>query len=193
MPLWIKGNNAIVTRTTMPSWQRQGRLHINHSNGTIVTRARITMATMAKTPAHWWQQCHLNEGNNVSSTTSNEGNNASLITTEMPAHQQKQQPHRDKRNNRHCNNGKDACASMATMPAWQRATRATTLMTTTVPLQQGQQCQLEAGNGAITTKATTPSRIKGNDAIVTRATMPSWQWQGSLRIGNATTPSSRGQ
>jgi hypothetical protein len=45
-------------------------------------------------------------------------------------------------------------------------------MITTTPLQQGQQCQLEDGNNAIATRATTPSWIKGNNAIVTRATTP---------------------
>jgi hypothetical protein len=47
-----------------------------------------------------------------------------------------------------------------------------TLMMTTMPLQQGQQHQLEDGNNAITTRATKPSQIKGNDAIVTRAMTP---------------------
>jgi hypothetical protein len=73
---------------------------------------------------------------------------------------------------------------MAIMPAWQQATRATTLMMTTTPLQQGQQCQLKDGNNAITTRATTPSRIKGDNTIIKRATMPAWQCQGCLRINN---------
>jgi hypothetical protein len=45
-------------------------------------------------------------------------------------------------------------------------------MMTTTPLQQGQQCQLEDGNKAIATRATTPLQIKDNDSIVMRATMP---------------------
>jgi hypothetical protein len=45
-------------------------------------------------------------------------------------------------------------------------------MMTTAPLQQGQQRQPEDGNGAITTRVTTPLQIKGNNAIVMRAMMP---------------------
>jgi hypothetical protein len=52
----------------------------------------------------------------------------------------------------HCNDSKEACAS---------------LMTTT-PLQQEQQCQHEDGNNAITTRRTMSSWIKCNNAIVTR-------------------------
>ncbi len=57
-------------------------------------------------------------------------------------------------------------------------------MMTTTPLQQGQQCQLEDGDNAITTRATTPLQIKGNNAIVTRAMMPAQLWQGHLHINN---------
>jgi hypothetical protein len=62
--------------------------------------------------------------------------------------------------------------------------RAKTLMMKTTPFQQGQQRQLEDGNNAISTRATTPSRIRGNNAIVTRVKMPAQQWQGSLCIDN---------
>jgi hypothetical protein len=44
------------------------------------------MATIAKMPAHQWQQQHNNEGNKASLTTSNKGNNASSTMAEMPAH-----------------------------------------------------------------------------------------------------------
>jgi hypothetical protein len=46
------------------------------------------------------------------------------------------------------------------------------------------QHQLQDSNEAITTRATTLSRIKGNDAIVMRVTTPSIHWQGCLHIGN---------
>jgi hypothetical protein len=49
MPLQIKGNNAIVTRATTPSQQQQGRLCTYNSNNSIVIRAKIAIATMAKT------------------------------------------------------------------------------------------------------------------------------------------------
>jgi hypothetical protein len=57
-----------------------------------------------------------------------------------------------------------------------------TLMMTTTPLQLGHRCQLEDSNNTITTRATTPSRIKGNNTIVTRATVPAQQRQRCLRI-----------
>jgi hypothetical protein len=88
MLLRIKGNNAIVTRATMPAQQLQGRLRINNGNKAIVMRATIAIATTGKPPAHQWQQHHHNEGDNASSMTSNEGNNAGSTTAETPAHQQ---------------------------------------------------------------------------------------------------------
>ncbi len=129
--LRIDGNVAITTRAMTPTWQwatrattlawqQQRCLHINNSNNTIVTRATIVITTTAKMPAHWRQGCHHNKGSNASLTTSDEGNNASLMTAGRPAHQQWQWLHH--------NNNKDACAStMATMP-----------------LLQEQQCQLDA-------------------------------------------------
>jgi hypothetical protein len=63
-------------------------LHIDNGNKTITKRAMIAIATLAKMLAHQWQQCHQNKGNNASFLTSNEGNNASSIMVEMPAHQQ---------------------------------------------------------------------------------------------------------
>jgi hypothetical protein len=57
------------------------------------------------------------EGDNVSPMMSNKGNEASLTTAEMPAHQQWQQHHRDESNNRHHDNSKDACTLTATMPS----------------------------------------------------------------------------
>ncbi len=171
MPLRIKGNNAIVTRTMTPAWQWQGRLRIDNGNNAIIMMATIAIATKAKMPVHWQQQCHHNEGDDASLTTnnksnnaslttaetcnaivmretiaiamtakmlahwrqqchhdkgsdanlttSNESNNASSTTAEMPAHWQRQQHPCDKSNNCHCNNGKDACALMATTPSQQ--------------------------------------------------------------------------
>jgi hypothetical protein len=66
-----------------------------------VTRATIAIATMAEMPAHQWQQCHHNEGDDASLTMSNKGNNASLTMAETPLYQQWQLLHHD--------NGKDAC------------------------------------------------------------------------------------
>jgi hypothetical protein len=51
-PLQIKGNDAIVTRVTMPAHLQQGRLCINNGNNAIVMRATIAIVTTAKTPAH---------------------------------------------------------------------------------------------------------------------------------------------
>jgi hypothetical protein len=45
-------------------------------------------------------------------------------------------------------------------------------MMKTMPLKQGQQCQLEDGNNAIAMRATMLLQIKGNNTIVTRATTP---------------------
>jgi hypothetical protein len=81
-PSWIKGNNAIVTRKTTLSQRQQGCLRINNGNDTIIMRATIAMATVAKTPAHQWQQCHHNEGNNASSMTSDRGDKASSTMAE---------------------------------------------------------------------------------------------------------------
>jgi hypothetical protein len=44
-----KGNDAIVMRAKTPSPQRQGRLCINNGDDAIVTRAKIAIATTAKT------------------------------------------------------------------------------------------------------------------------------------------------
>ncbi len=57
-------------------------------------------------------------------------------------------------------------------------------MMMTMPLQWGQQHQLEGGNYALATRATSPSQIKGNNAIVTREITPAWGWQGCLNINN---------
>jgi hypothetical protein len=46
-------------------------------------------------------------------------------------------------------------------------------MMTLMPLQQGQQCQLEDSNNTIATRATMLLQIKGNNAIYTRTTTPS--------------------
>jgi hypothetical protein len=45
-------------------------------------------------------------------------------------------------------------------------------MITAMPLQQGQQPQLEDGKDAIAMRATMPSQIKGNDTIVMMAMTP---------------------
>ncbi len=65
-------------------------MHIEDKDNTIVTRATITIATMAKTPAHQRQCYHHNEGDDASFTMSNKGNNASLTTAETSVHQQRQ-------------------------------------------------------------------------------------------------------
>jgi hypothetical protein len=44
-----KANNAIVTRAKTPSPQRQGHLCIDNGNNAIVIRAKIAIATTAKT------------------------------------------------------------------------------------------------------------------------------------------------
>jgi hypothetical protein len=107
--LWIKGNSTIVTRATAPSQQQQGHLLIDNGNNTIIMRATIAIATMAKTLAHQWQQCHCNKGNNTSSAMSNKGNDTSLTTAKTPAHQRWQQLNCDNSNHCHC--------SMTMMPA----------------------------------------------------------------------------
>jgi hypothetical protein len=60
MLLWIKGDNAIVMRATMPSIRWQGCLPINNGNNTIVMRVTIAFATVATT-------LHIN-GNNAIAT-----------------------------------------------------------------------------------------------------------------------------
>jgi hypothetical protein len=70
--LRINGNCTIIKWATTPAqqqamrattlaWQWQRRLHIDDGNNNIGTRATITIATMAKTPFHQWQQCHQNK------------------------------------------------------------------------------------------------------------------------------------
>jgi hypothetical protein len=68
-PLWIKGDKGIITRAMMSSWWRQGRLCINNGNNAIITRTTIAIMTMAKMPAHQWQQYHLNMDNGANSMT----------------------------------------------------------------------------------------------------------------------------
>jgi hypothetical protein len=66
--LHIDGINAIAMRATVPAQgqatrammlvqQQQRRLRINNGNSTIVTRAKIAIATIAKMPAHRQIQC----------------------------------------------------------------------------------------------------------------------------------------
>ncbi len=55
-----------------------------------MTRATIVIATMAKMPAHQWQQRHQDKGDNASFTTSDEGKDTGLMTAEMPVHQGRQ-------------------------------------------------------------------------------------------------------
>jgi hypothetical protein len=88
--------------------------------------------------------------------------------------QLRQRRHCNEGNNHHCNNSKDACASMATMSLQQGQQRhcndskdACALMITTTPLQRGQQRHLEDGGNAIAMRATMPVQIKGNNAINT--------------------------
>jgi hypothetical protein len=112
-PLRIKGNDAIVMRTKTRSPQQQGCRCIDNGNNAIVIRANIAIATMAKNPAHQWQQCHHNVGDDTSLMTSGEGNSASSTTAETSLH---------------INNGNDtimmratfAITTPANMPAHQR-------------------------------------------------------------------------
>jgi hypothetical protein len=63
---------------------------------------------MAKTPVHQRQQHHHDKADNASFTTINEGNGASLMTAEMPAHQQGQCHYH--------NDGKNACVNKCAYP-----------------------------------------------------------------------------
>jgi hypothetical protein len=67
-----------------PLQRRQRCLHIN---GTTPSRASITIATTVKTPAHQWQRCHHNEGDNASFTASDESNDDNSTMAKTPAHQ----------------------------------------------------------------------------------------------------------
>jgi hypothetical protein len=186
--LRINGNNTIATMTTTPSQWQQGCLHIDDDNDAIATRVT--------TPAWGWQQCHCKEGNNAIADQGHqhhcyEGDNTISTTARMPGHWQWQWHHCHEGNSCNCNNGKDTCASMATMPLQQGqqchhndGKDACASMMTTL-LWQGQQCQLEDGNNANAMRATMPLQIKGDNAIVTRAITPAWQWQGCLRINNS--------
>ncbi len=104
--LWQGQQQAKRATTLAQQWSIC--LCINNSNNAIVTRATIAIATMAKTPAHWRQWCHLDEGDDNSLTTRNEGNNASLMMAETPLHQWWQWLHH--------NNGKDACNNKRAYP-----------------------------------------------------------------------------
>ncbi len=75
-----------VTRATTLVWQQWRRLHINDGNDAIMMRVTIAIGTTAKMPAHWQQQCHHDKDNHASLTTSDKGNNASMMTAEMPLH-----------------------------------------------------------------------------------------------------------
>jgi hypothetical protein len=48
--------------------QRQRSLRINDGNDTIMMRSTITIATMAKSLAHQWQQCNHGKGDDASLT-----------------------------------------------------------------------------------------------------------------------------
>jgi hypothetical protein len=119
MPSRIMGKDAIVTRALTPAWWQKGLLRINNGNDAIIMRATIAIAMTAMTPVHWRWWHHHDKSNDTSLMTSNEGDDASLTTAEIPAHRQQQWRHHDKSNNRHCNNSKDDYASTATMPSWQ--------------------------------------------------------------------------
>jgi hypothetical protein len=97
-----------------PSQQWQRCLHIN---GKKPSRALITIATAVKMPAHQRQQCHHDEGDNASFTTSDESNNNNLTTAETPAHQRQKGHHHD--------NGKDTCVNKR---AYHGADRAAVLL-----------------------------------------------------------------
>jgi hypothetical protein len=94
-----KGNNAVAdqgqqhccrSRATMPLLQGQWH-HFDDRKGICTS----TMAMMPSSwgqqlqlqqwqnPAHWQQQCHCNVGDNASSITSNNYNDASLTTAEI--------------------------------------------------------------------------------------------------------------
>ncbi len=209
-----KANDAILIMVKMPAHQRWQQCHCDKDNNTSLRTAMTPLqwgqqcycdngidTWTAKMPVHWWWQHHCNEGNDARSTTvktsahrwwqwpnCNEGNDPSLMT--MIA-QLWQRSHCKKGNNCHHNNGEDTCASMATLQSWQGqqchcndSKDACTSMMIMMPLQRGQQCQLEDGMNAIATRATMPLLIKGNNAIVTRAAMLAWQWQGHRCIIN---------
>jgi hypothetical protein len=53
-------------------------------------RAKITIATTVKTPAHQRQRCHHGKGDDTSFTTSDESNDDKSTTAETPAHQRRQ-------------------------------------------------------------------------------------------------------
>jgi hypothetical protein len=134
----------------------------------------------AKTPAHQWRQQHRNEGNNPSLTTAKmpahwwqrrphcyEGNNISLMTTLAWLQQRR---HRDKGNNRHRNDGKDACTSTATTPSRASITIATMVKT---PAHQRQRCHHDEGDDASFTTSD-----ESNDDNSTTAETPAYQgWQ----------------
>ncbi len=168
-----KGNNIIATTAKTPWLQRC--LHINNGN---------TIATRATTPAQGQQRrLRIDDGNNPIVTRAK---NVSLMTTLA---QLWQRCHHNEGNNRHYNDGKDACASTAT--THHNEGNNAIAMTVTMPAHWWQQqcqcdegCQLEDGNNAIAMRETIPLWIEGNNAIVTMATMPAQQQQWRLRINN---------
>jgi hypothetical protein len=150
----------------LPSQWQQRRLHINDNNA-IVTRAttpswwwqenlsidddKDAIATRVTTPAWGWRQQHCKEGNNAIAD-------------------QEQQRHSYKGNNASLIS-KDACAlTTATMPSsWGQQLQS----------QQWQRCLHINGNGAITTRATTPAW-----QWAMRVTMLAQQWRRRLHIDN---------
>ncbi len=137
-------------------------------------------------PAHqWWQLPHYYKGNNISSM---------IMLAWL-----RQRHHCNEGNNCHCDNGKDACTSIAMMPLEQGqkchcndGKGACASMLTTTPLQQGWQHQLEDGND--------PSQEVQQPCCRSRATMPLLQGQqcylddgkDACPLTSATTPSSWG-
>jgi hypothetical protein len=122
----------------LPLQQQQRRLHIDGNDaslpssneGSNIDDDNGAIAMKVTMPAWGWQQCHHNKGNDAIADQGQrrhcyKGNEASLTTARMPAHQQRQQCHCHEGDNCNGNNGKDACA-----------------LTATTPSQQGQQCQL---------------------------------------------------
>jgi hypothetical protein len=81
-PSQIKGDDAIVTRETTPSQQRQGRLRIDNGNDTIIMRQQLLWRRLQRRLRINGDNAIMMEGDDASLSTSDEGDDASSTMVE---------------------------------------------------------------------------------------------------------------
>jgi hypothetical protein len=216
-PLQIKGNDAIVTRSTTPSKWRQACLRIDNGNDAIVMRVTIAIATTEKT-------LRIDGNNTIATWVTLPAQQLAMRATtlawlrrrhacpstmamtpwwrerQLPLQQRQRRLHIDGNNaslltsskGDDINDDDDAIATRAATPAWGQ-----------------QQCHHNEGNKTAADQGQQRHCYKGDGPSLTTARTPAYQQQqqlhcheGNNRDGNngkdacaltATTPSWQGQ